>query len=178
MNDAERDKQDRFETLVIEHHVRLRTFVRSLGVDPDWVDDLAQEALLTAYRDWESFDATRDFGKWVRGIAANIVRNEIRKDARQRRILQSDLARVLLAREPGSSERAEPVAIAAIRDDREMVVPPLPVGCAMYPPWRQVCTFLLFVTPPTDKSGNLHSFYFVIFILRLEGVTALTSLSH
>jgi len=116
MNDAERDGQDRFELLVIEHHVRLRAFVRSLGVDPDWVDDLAQEALLTAYREWESFDVNRDFGKWVRGIAANIVRNEIRKDARHRRILRGDLVRVLLGREPESSERVEPVSIVAIRD--------------------------------------------------------------
>ena len=116
MNEPARDKRAQFEGLVIEHHVRLRAFVRSLGVDPDWVDDLAQEALLTAYREWESFDATRDFGKWVRGIAANIVRNEIRKDARQRRILQSELAQVLLSREPESNERVEPVTIAAIRD--------------------------------------------------------------
>ena len=27
-----------FETFVIEHHVRLGAFVRSLGIDPDWVD--------------------------------------------------------------------------------------------------------------------------------------------
>ena len=75
-----------FESLVVEHHVRVRAFVRSLGVAPDWVDDIAQEAFLTAYREWDSYDTSRDFGKWLRGIAANIVRNEIRKDARVREI--------------------------------------------------------------------------------------------
>ena len=75
-----------FELLVVEHHVQLRAFVRSLAVDPDWVDDIAQESFLTAYREWKSFDSTRDFGKWLRGIAANIVRNELRKDARRQRI--------------------------------------------------------------------------------------------
>ncbi|MGY8689984.1 MAG: sigma factor, partial [Verrucomicrobiales bacterium] len=58
-----------------EHHVRVRAFVRSLGADPDWVDDLSQEAFIKAYNDWDSFDQSRDFGKWVRGMAANLMRN-------------------------------------------------------------------------------------------------------
>jgi DNA-directed RNA polymerase specialized sigma24 family protein len=49
--------------------------VRSLGVDLDWVDDIAQEAFVTAYRQWESFDLEQDFGKWPRRIAAIVVRN-------------------------------------------------------------------------------------------------------
>ena len=47
-----------FELLVVEHHVQVRAFGRSLGVDPEWVDDIAQEAFLTAYRDWKTFDST------------------------------------------------------------------------------------------------------------------------
>jgi RNA polymerase sigma-70 factor (ECF subfamily) len=104
-----------FELLVVEHHVRLRAFVRSLAVDPDWVDDIAQEAFLTAYREWASFDPTRDFGKWVRGIAANIVRNELRKDARRQRLLHTDLAELLLARHAELAERPEPVTVEAVR---------------------------------------------------------------
>jgi RNA polymerase sigma-70 factor (ECF subfamily) len=104
-----------FEALVIEHHVRLRAFVRSLGVDPDWVDDVAQEAFLTAYRQWDSFDTARDFGKWVRGIAANIVRNETRKEARRQRILNAELAEILLCRYAESRDRQEPLSIDAIR---------------------------------------------------------------
>ena len=109
-------KRLEFETLVIEHHVRLRAFVRSLGVDPDWVDDIAQEAFLTAYREWDSFDRSRDFGKWLRGIAANIVRNETRKDARRQRILHTELAEILLKRYIESNERREPLTIEAIRE--------------------------------------------------------------
>ena len=63
----------KFETLVLQHHVRLRLFVRSLGVDADWVDDVAQEACLTAMRHWNSFDQSRNFGKWLRATTANIV---------------------------------------------------------------------------------------------------------
>jgi RNA polymerase sigma-70 factor (ECF subfamily) len=104
-----------FEALVIEHHVRLRAFVRSLGVDPDWVDDLAQEAFLAAYRDWHSFDESRDFGRWIRAIALNLVRNEIRKDARRRRILHTGLTELLLRRLPEAAERSEPLAVDAVR---------------------------------------------------------------
>jgi hypothetical protein len=35
-------------------------------VDPDWVDDITQEAFLTAYWEWGSFDPSRDFGKCIR----------------------------------------------------------------------------------------------------------------
>lgn len=109
------DKYHGFEMLVLEHHVRVRAFIRSLGVDPDWVDDIAQEAFMTAYRRWDLFDTSRDFGRWVRGIAANIVRNEIRKQARRQRILHSGLTDVLLSLHGQSEERVEPLAIDAIR---------------------------------------------------------------
>jgi hypothetical protein len=46
---------------------------------------------LTAYRDWKTFDSARDFGKKLRGIAANSVHNELRKNARRQRILRSEL---------------------------------------------------------------------------------------
>jgi RNA polymerase sigma-70 factor (ECF subfamily) len=109
------DKDRRLEALVLEHHVRVRAFVRSLGVDRDWVDDIAQEAFLTAYRDWAAYDQSRDFGKWVRGIAANIVRNEIRKHARRQRILHTELTHFLLGRQGDESHREAPVALDAIR---------------------------------------------------------------
>jgi RNA polymerase sigma-70 factor (ECF subfamily) len=114
---AQTDDRNRsaFEALVIEHHVRVRAFVRSLGVDPDWVDDLAQEAFLAAYRDWDSFDQSRDFGRWIRAIALNLIRNESRKDARRRRILHSELTELLLRRLPSPVERSEPLAVDAVR---------------------------------------------------------------
>ncbi|MGE3819114.1 MAG: sigma-70 family RNA polymerase sigma factor [Isosphaeraceae bacterium] len=109
-------KRERFEVLVVEQHVQLRAFVRSLAVDPDWVDDVAQEAFLTAYRQWETFDPSRDFGKWLRGIAANIVRNEVRKDSRRHRLLHSGLADLLLSRQDESRESTVPVTIQAVRE--------------------------------------------------------------
>ena len=108
---------------MVEHHVRVRAFVRSLGVDPDWVDDLAQEAFLSAYRDWDSFDETRDFGRWIRAIALNLVRNEIRKDSRRRRILHTEVTELLLSRLSEAVERSEPLAVDAVRSCLDELAP-------------------------------------------------------
>lgn len=88
---------EKFIAYVRENHAGLRAFVRSLGVAPMWVDDLAQEALVIAYEKMDEFDEKRDFGAWVRGIARNLVINERRKDARRRRILSDNLTEVLVA---------------------------------------------------------------------------------
>ena len=85
-----------FAGLVEEHQASLRVFVRTLGVEPDWVDDLAQDAFVLAYRELNAFDEERDFGKWLRGIARNLVRNELRKENRHRRILHEGLTQHLL----------------------------------------------------------------------------------
>ncbi len=96
MSDAKSAVDHAFSSLVAEQHSQLRAFVRTLGVDPDWVDDIAQEAFLVALREMDSFDRQRDLGKWLRGIARNLVRNEVRKHARRQRILHRGLTELLL----------------------------------------------------------------------------------
>lgn len=89
--------REMFIDQVREHHAGLRGFVRSLGVDPLWVDDVAQEAFIVAYNRLDEYEHERDFGAWLRGIARNLVINERRKDARRKRILSDNLTDVLLA---------------------------------------------------------------------------------
>ena len=113
-------KQDeaRFAALVEEHQASLRAFVRTLGVDPDWVDDLAQDAFVVAYRELEAFDENRDFGKWLRGIARNLVRNELRKAGR-RRIMNEDLTRHLLSAREQEPDMFDAMQVSALRDCME-----------------------------------------------------------
>ena len=85
-----------FVEQVREHHAGLRGFVRALGVDPLWVDDVAQEAFIVAYNRLDEYDHDRDFGAWLRGIARNLVINERRKNARRKRILSDNLTDVLV----------------------------------------------------------------------------------
>ena len=112
-----------FTDLVDQHQVRLRAFVRSLGTRQAWVDDISQEAFLTAFNQWETFDQSRDFGKWVRGIAFNIIRNETRKDARRKRILHTDITWMLLKRVEESPKYSELVSVESIRECVEELAP-------------------------------------------------------
>ena len=45
-----------FEGLVREQQSSLRAFIYSLGVDANWVDDLAQDVFVVAYRELDSYE--------------------------------------------------------------------------------------------------------------------------
>ena len=97
-----------FAEFVREHQAGLRAFIRALGVEADWVDDLAQETFIVAFRKFSHFDSTKDFGRWLRGIARHLVANERRKEARRARILSGALTDVLLEPE-APAEAADPL---------------------------------------------------------------------
>ncbi len=89
-----------FTEVVRGHHSSLRYFIRSLGVRSAWVDDLAQEAFLLAYRKWDELDNPANAGAWLRTIARNLVMNEITKSNRRQRLLDENLTTLLIAAEP------------------------------------------------------------------------------
>jgi RNA polymerase sigma-70 factor (ECF subfamily) len=84
-----------FDVLVREHQAGLRAYIRALGAQDAWVDDLAQETFLVAYRRIEHFRTGADFGCWLRGVARNLVLNERRKSARRSRLLHESILDVL-----------------------------------------------------------------------------------
>src|SRR5436190_3188585 len=57
-----------FEAHLRLHHRRLLAYALALTRKLDAAEDLVQDALLIAHRDLAKFDASRDFGAWVRGI--------------------------------------------------------------------------------------------------------------
>ena len=117
MTEARAARDELFADLVREHQVSLRVFVRSLGVELGWVDDLAQDTFVVAYREMDSYDQDRDFGKWLRGIARNLVRNELRKQGRHRRILHESLSQHLLGLAENEKDREVDVTqLSALRD--------------------------------------------------------------
>ncbi|MGJ8679985.1 sigma-70 family RNA polymerase sigma factor [Paraglaciecola sp.] len=85
-----------FASFIRQYQARLRSFIRGMGVANHAVDDIAQETFLTAYKKLDEFDQEKDFGNWLYGIARNILRNELRKDARQSRIMDEKLSHYLL----------------------------------------------------------------------------------
>lgn len=86
-----------FDQLVREHQAGLRAFIRALGTDEAWVDDLAQEVFIVAYRKLDQFRADEDFGKWLRGIARRQVMGERTKTARRSRIMHDGISDILLS---------------------------------------------------------------------------------
>lgn len=116
MPEFQRVDDEFFASLVQEHQASLRVFVRSLGVEPDWVDDLAQDAFVVAYRELDSYDPDRDFGKWLRGIARNLVRNELRKQGRQKRILHEGLSQHLMDLAQQEEGQVDDTQVSALRD--------------------------------------------------------------
>lgn len=116
MTEARAARNELFADLVKEHQASLRVFVRSLGVEPGWVDDLAQDAFVVAYREMDSYDPDRDFGKWLRGIARNLVRNELRKQGRHRRILHESLSQHLLDLAEKEEDQVAASQLSSLRD--------------------------------------------------------------
>ncbi|WDQ15528.1 sigma-70 family RNA polymerase sigma factor [Rhodopirellula sp. P2] len=90
-------QRNEFAKLVLEHQARLRMFIRMLGALPDAVDDLAQDAFVVAYERIETLEDIDDAGPWLRSIARNLVRNELRKTSRRRRVVNASLSEAMLA---------------------------------------------------------------------------------
>ena len=62
-----------FLTLFLRHQADLRAFLRSVILDRNQLDDVLQETVLTLWEKFDTFDPSRSFGAWARGIAANKV---------------------------------------------------------------------------------------------------------
>jgi RNA polymerase sigma-70 factor (ECF subfamily) len=93
--EAAPDDVEAFTGMIREHQAGLRAFVRALGVEADWVDDVAQEVFLIAYRQRSRFESGKDFGRWLRGIARKVAANERRKEARRSRLLSTALPELM-----------------------------------------------------------------------------------
>lgn len=97
--------QFNFDALVHEHQAGLRAFIRAIGADEAWVDDLAQEAFIVAYKKLNLFRPEDDFGKWLRGIARRIVMGERTKRARRYRLMHDGITDILI--NLGNDEQTE-----------------------------------------------------------------------
>lgn len=96
-----------FVRIVRENHASLRYFIRGLGVNPAWVDDVAQDAFLVAYRKWQAGGEIQNPGAWLRTIARNLVLNELSKAQRRQRLLDGNLTGMLLQAGEGGTDTVE-----------------------------------------------------------------------
>ena len=76
-------KQESFAALAREHHRELLVYARVLTRETHQSRDIVQDSLVAAWENQDSFDVTRDFGTWVRGIIRNKWRETMRRNTKQ-----------------------------------------------------------------------------------------------
>ena len=57
--------------------------VAAMLLDTQRTEDLVQQAFINAYRHLDRFELGRDFGRWLKEIARNLVRHELRTRRRE-----------------------------------------------------------------------------------------------
>lgn len=105
-----------FTQVISDHHASLRYFIQGLGVNAAWVDDVAQDTFLVAYRKWDEFDTVENPGAWLRTIARNLILNETAKLNRRQRLLDENLTTLLLEAESNAPAAGEITDLSHRRD--------------------------------------------------------------
>lgn len=96
-----------FEMLVRQNEAMLMTYIRAVIFDSSQADDIFQDTMITAWKRFDDYDQSRPLGPWLRGIAANLVRNAGRKRATDRLVFSESMqafvenAVGVLERQPG-----------------------------------------------------------------------------
>ncbi len=117
---------EEFGRLIRKHQAGVRAFVCSLGACFDYVDDIAQESFLIAWKKRDSFDTSRDFGNWVRGIARNVVLRKRVKDERGAHVVNMKLSEILAEQSEEEDVRDPETTLALVQalDDCVDQLPP------------------------------------------------------
>ncbi len=78
--------------LIDRHEVQVRLYAAKVAPRPDMAEDVAQKAFLMALKNLGSFDPSRDFALWMRGIVRNVARQEWERMAVRSRVERDGLA--------------------------------------------------------------------------------------
>jgi RNA polymerase sigma factor (sigma-70 family) len=108
-----------FGPFFLDEYPRLVAMVHALSGDRGHAEDVAQEALLRAYRRWDVVGAYDRPGAWARRVALNLATSA----RRRRRSEQRAVARLAFRPEPTP---ADPVADPVVSADVWAVVRTLP----------------------------------------------------
>lgn len=101
-------RAEAFEPLVTPYRGPVLALAYRLTRDREEAREVAQEALLKAYRSLRRFDVSRSFRNWLFQIAANEARDRLRKAKRERTAFEGAARRVPAADPPEAGlERRE-----------------------------------------------------------------------
>jgi RNA polymerase sigma-70 factor (ECF subfamily) len=80
-----------FEMLVVKYRRRVERLIARMVRDPDKVQDLAQEAFISAYRALPNFRGDSAFYTWLYRIAVNTAKRALVEARRDPVVLESSL---------------------------------------------------------------------------------------
>lgn len=115
---AQAGDPEAYGPVVAAHQARLRAFLAGYVPQAQWVDDLAQQAFVSAYQGLRGFRVGTDFYAWLRQIAYNHLRAELERTTRRRRIEKDYLLEVGAAELGRRLDRDDPDedSLDALRD--------------------------------------------------------------
>ena len=96
-----------FEHFYLEEYPRVVMLVYALSGSRAGAEDIAQEAFLRAYQNWERVGSYEHQAAWVRRVAANLATSGIRRRLAEARALARLAARREPALEPLPAEEAD-----------------------------------------------------------------------
>jgi RNA polymerase sigma-70 factor (ECF subfamily) len=114
---AQAGDADAYGTVVAAYQARLRAFIAGYVPRAEWVDDLAQQAFVSAYEGLRNFQVGTDFYAWLRSIAYNHLRAELERTNRRKRLERDYLLEVSAGElQRRLEEGPDEDAIEALRD--------------------------------------------------------------
>lgn len=73
-----------YRQIVLRYQQEVMRVVNALVFDLSAREDIVQQVFVRAYRALDQYESGRGFGKWLKAIARNLVREELRKMLRHR----------------------------------------------------------------------------------------------
>jgi len=86
-------------------------------------EDLTQQTFILAYQHLAEFQRGRDFGRWIKGIARNVARQEMRSRLREERRLELYYHHWLALNESDPNSRHEELLGMTLKDCMQVLPP-------------------------------------------------------
>ena len=106
------ERHVRFTSLMSRHHASLMSFILSLVANWTDAEDLLQQTSVVMWQKFEEFNPDTSFVAWGMQIARYHTMNHVRKRARSRQVLSTEIVEKMADEGPGEAERLEAERVA------------------------------------------------------------------
>jgi len=107
---------DAYEIIVREHQLEVWKVIAAMLLNAERTEDLVQQTFVRAFHHLHRFQKGREFGPWIKEIARNEVRQEIRRWQRENRILETYHSHLLQDAETSNISDREAVLDEALAE--------------------------------------------------------------